>query len=426
MKKINRQTGFLNPMERLSRKKQEILLNGKLKEIVAFAYKKVPAVKTKFDKAKVKPRDIQTIRDLERLPITEKADLVKLQKKALPFGGFTGVPLAQLKRIYASPGPIYEPGEKHYEDDRWAQGMYAAGMRKGDIGIITFSFHMVPFAFMLDESLRQLGCLGVPSGVGNTELQVGIMKDLKVNAYLGTPSFLHAIANKGEEMGLNLKKDLRLEVGYMAAEMLPEILRSDLEKRFGMIIRQSYGTADIGCLGYECREKNGMHFPADCIVEVVNPATGKTLGPGEVGEVVGTVFNKVYPLIRFGSGDLSYYDDAPCTCGRTSPRLVKIVGRVDQVTKVKGMFVHPGLVDQVAGKFAEIARYQVVITRQAHKDEMTFRAELKKKVRDEKALAASIETVMQEILRLKGKVVFVAPKIIPEGAKKIEDARKWD
>ena len=180
------------------------------------------------------------------------------------------------------PGPIHEPGEPEYEEIAWAQAMVAAGFRPGDIAINTFSYHMVPFALhMVDNTLHKIGCITVPTGVGNTEQQVHILKNLKANAFCGTPSFLLSIAEKAEEMGLDLKKDFNLRVGFVAAEMLPESLRSTLEEKFGMTIRQSYGTADIGCLGYECMEKNGMHLPDDKIVEIVDPETGKQLRPGQ-------------------------------------------------------------------------------------------------------------------------------------------------
>ena len=204
-----------------------------------------------------------------------------------------------------------------------------------------------------------LGCLSVPTGVGNSELQVQIMRDLGVHAYLGTPSFLAALADKAEEMGLDLKKDLNLQVAFVAAEMLPESLRSSLQERLDMLVRQSYGTAELNCLSYECYHMGGMHFAADCVVEVVDPQTGRPVGEGEIGEVVATIFNKTYPLIRLGTGDLSSYTTEPCPCGRTAPKLTRIMGRVDQVTKVKGMFVHPAGVQQVAAKFPEIAAFSV-------------------------------------------------------------------
>jgi phenylacetate-CoA ligase len=305
--------------------------------------------------------------------------------------------------------------------------MYAGGFRPGDIAINTFSYHLVPFALqMVDNSLHMIGCLSIPTGIGNTEQQVNILKNLKANAYCGTPSFLHNIAEKAEEMGLDLKKDLNLQVGFVAAEMLPESLRSKLEEKFGMIIRQTYGTADVRCLGYECMKKNGMHLPDDKIVEIVAPETGRQLGPGKTGEIVATTFNRVYPLIRFGTGDLSILTETPCPCGRTSPRLVKMLGRVDQATKVRGLFVHPGQVNEVASKHAQIGNYQVVITRKEHKDEMTFRIELREGVSQPEKLREEIERSIRDIIKVRGEVQFVPTGTIPEGIKKIDDQRTWE
>jgi phenylacetate-CoA ligase len=375
----------------------------------------------------LKPRDIQTIKDLEKIPITKKTELMELQQKNPPFGGFEGVPITEMRRIFISPGPIYEPGEIEFDELGWAQGMYAGGFRPGDIVINTFSYHMVPFALqMVDNSLHMIGCISIPMGVGNTEQQVNALKNLKANAYCGTPSFLLNIAEKAEEMGLDFKKDINLRVGFVAAEMLPESLRSKLEEKFGMIIRQTYGTADVRCLGYECMKKNGMHVPDDKIVEIVDPDTGKQLGPGKMGEIVATTFNKVYPLIRFGTGDLSILTETPCPCGRTSPRLLKILGRVDQATKVRGLFVHPGQVSEVASKHSQIGNYQIVITRKEHKDEMTFQIELKEEVSDPEKLKEEIERSIRDVMKIRGDVKFVPKGTIPDGARKIEDQRTWD
>jgi phenylacetate-CoA ligase len=425
---MDRTTGFLKKnLETMPQKKRIEYLNQKLRGTVQYAYKHSIAIKNKFDSVGLKPKDIQTSKDLEKIPITKKTDLMELQKQNPPFGGFEGVPLTEMRRIYISPGPIYEPGEAKYNELGWAQGMYAGGFRPGDIVINAFSYHMVPFALqMVDNSLHRIGCVVIPTGVGNTEQQVNILKNLKANAFCGTPSFLLNIAEKAEEMGLDLKKDLNLRVGFVAAEMLPESLRSELEEKFGMIIRQTYGTADVRCLGYECIKKNGMHVPDDKIVEIVDPETGKQLGPGKMGEIVATTFNRVYPLIRFGTGDLSILSEAPCPCGRTSPRLIKILGRVDQATKVRGLFVHPGQADEVVSKHSQIAKYQVVITRKEHKDEMTFRVELKEEISQAEKLKEEIERSIRDVMKVRGDVQFVPKGSIPEGAKKIEDQRTWD
>jgi phenylacetate-CoA ligase len=420
-------TFFKKNLETMPHKKRLEYLNQKLRGIIQYACKNSDAFKNKMDSVGLKPKDIQTMKDLEKIPITEKADLMELQKKNPPFGGFEGVPLRKLRRIYVSPGPLYEPGEMEYDELGWAQGMYAAGFRPGDIAINTFSYHMVPFAMqMLDNSLFRIGCIIIPTGVGNTEQQVNILKNLKVRAFCGTPSFLLNIAEKAEEMGFDLRKDLNLKVGFVAAEMLPESLRSRLEEKFGMTIRQGYGTADIRCLGYECLKKNGMHVPDDKIIEIVDPNTGKHVGPGKPGEIVATTFDKVYPLIRFGTGDLSILSETHCPCGRTSPRLVKILGRVDQATKVRGLFVHPGQVDEVAARFPQIARYKVQITRREHKDEMTFLIELRGEDDQSDKLKEGIERSVRDVMKVRGEVKFVSKGTIPDGAKKIEDQRTWE
>jgi phenylacetate-CoA ligase len=425
---MDRTVGFFKKnLETMPHKKRIEYQNQKLRGIVQYAYKNSIAFKNKMDFAGLKPKDIQTIKDLEKIPITKKTDLMELQKKNPPFGGFEGVPITEMIRIFISPGPIYEPGEADYDELGWAQGMYAGGFRPGDITINTFSYHMVPFALqMVDNSLHMIGCISIPMGVGNTEQQVNILQSFKATGYCGTPSFLLNIAEKAEEMGFNLKKDLNLKAGFVAAEMLPESLRSKLEEKFGMIIRQTYGTADVRCLGYECMKKNGMHIPDDKIVEIVDPETGKQLGPGKIGEIVATTFNKIYPLIRFGTGDLSILTETPCPCGRTSPRLLKILGRVDQATKVRGLFVHPGQVNEVASRYSQIANYQMVIKRKEDKDEMIFRIEFKEEVLQPEKLKEEIEKTIRDVMKVRGEVQLVPKGTIPEGAKKIEDQRTWE
>jgi phenylacetate-CoA ligase len=424
----DRTVGFLKKnLETIPQKKRLEYLNQKLRGIMQYAYKNSVAFKDKMDYAGLKPKDVQTIKDLEKIPITKKTELIELQKKNPPFGGFEGVPIIEMRRIFISPGPIYEPGEAEYIELGWAQGMYAGGFRPGDITINTFSYHMVPFALqMVDNSLHRIGCISIPMGVGNTEQQVHILKDFKATGYCGTPSFLLNIAEKAEEMGFDLKKDLNLRVGFVAAEMFPESLRSKLEEKFGMIIRQAYGTADIRCLGYECIKKNGMHVPDDKIVEIVDPQTGKQLGPGKIGEIVATTFDRTYPLIRFGTGDLSILTETPCPCGRTSPRLLKILGRVDQATKVRGLFVHPGQVNEVASRYPHIANCQLVIKRKEDKDEMFLRIELKEEVLQLEKLKEEVEKTIRDVMKVRGDAQFVPKGTIPEGAKKIEDQRTWE
>jgi phenylacetate-CoA ligase len=428
MSQPNRTSGyFREDLETMPWAQKKAYLEGELREIVRYAYKNARAFKEKLDSAGVKSRDIDTAEGLEKIPITKKADLVELQKRDLPFGGFVGVPMEKLRRIYVSPGPIYEPGEREYDEIAWAQGLYAGGFRPGDIVINTFNYHMMPFAMnMVDNSLNMLGCITVPSGVGNTELQVNILKDLRVTGFCGTPSFLLTIVEKAEEMGLDPREDLNLKVAFVAAEMLPESLRKTLEDKLGVILRQSYGTADIGSLGYECMEKNGMHLPDDKIVEIADPETGRQLPPGETGEIVATTFSETYPLIRFGTGDLSVLTDEPCPCGRTSPRLVRILGRTDQLTKVRGVFVHPGQADEIVRRYSNIAAYRVVVTRERDQDVMTLQVELKDEDIDKEKLKEDLKNTIRDVMKVRGDVEFFPRGALPEVGKKIEDKRTWD
>jgi phenylacetate-CoA ligase len=423
----NRTTGLFRPeLETMTADARAAYQEHRLGETLSQAVAHAPGLRTRLAQHGLATDSPVRLGDLERLPVLKKADLIACQRGELPFGGWCGLAAGKLRRIYVSPGPIYEPGESEPHDLRWAQALWANGFRRDDVAQVTFNFNMVPVGFWLEEALWHLGCITVPAGVGNTELQIQIMRELGVTGYLGTPSFLATIAERAVNLGLDLRRDLRLEVGFVAAEPLPESLRTDLEARFGMLIRQSYGTADVGCLGFECVEKSGMHIPEDCMLEIVDPESGKRLGPNQPGEVVATVFDPTYLLLRFGTGDLAVCTDEPCPCGRTSSRIVKILGRVDQMTKIKGLFVHPNLVDEVARRFPALGRCQLVVLREANQDRMIFRAETAGSDTPSEDLRGAVAQMMQEILRLKGEVEFVPPGTIPAEARKIDDRRTWD
>ena len=427
MAKMDRSSGYFNEKrETMPQEERRDYLNGKLREFVQYIYSHSRAVREKLEAAKIKPQEIKTIDDLQRLPITKKFDLVEMQKDNLPFGGFEGVPIKKMRRIYILPGLIYEPGEWEYRDTRLAEALFACGFRPGDIAQNTFNYHMWPFAFMLDDSLKMLGCTTVPTGAGNTQMQVKIMHQLKVTGYVGTPSFLMSIAERAGAMGFDLRKDFSLRVGFVGAEMLPETLRERLEGDFGMTIRQCYGTVDVGCLGYECIEKQGMHVPDDVIVEIVDTDTGKRVPNGSTGEIVATNFNRTFPMIRYGTGDLSFFSEEPCQCGRTSMRLMKILGRTDQVTKVRGTFIHPWQTDELMAKYPQVDKYQVVVTRSGYVDEMTFLVELADESVDRTLLKRRLEKDIQEALNVKGEVEFVQRGVIFDKHKKIEDKRRWE
>lgn len=423
--RARRTRGYYDPKEAMPFEERRADEREKLQEIIRHAYAHSEATRRRFDKAKVKPEEIRTPEDLARLPVLKKSELAELQRKALPFGGLLGVPREELRRIYVSPGPIYDPEGREPGYFGMAKALYAAGFRKGDLVQNCFAYHLTPGGMILDDGLSILGCTVIPAGTGSSELQARVMRDLQVTGYVGTPSFLMMLAEKGEELGFDLRKDLALEVAFVSGEMMPESLRTALEEKLGILVRQGYATADLGAVAYECPAASGMHVSEGLLVEILDPETNEFKGPGEAGEVVVTAFNKVYPLIRFGTGDLSAYTDKPCLCGRTSKRLTGILGRVGDAIKVRGMFVHPRQVDEVMAHFSAVARYQVVVDRKGYQDEMVVKVELRE-VMDQGRLREELEQGIRDLVRLRAEIEFVPPGALEGTKKKIVDLRKWD
>jgi len=409
-----------------TRPSRENQLGKKLAGIVSYAYRYAPAFKAKLDRAGVKPSEVKTVKDLDNIPVTAQGELVSLQKENPPFGGFLTIPIERLERIFVSPGPLYEPIRIGDFAKAAAEALSVFGIRKGDRVLNTFSYHMVPAGLWVDQALRLLGATVIPAGVGLTDLQVKIMKDLKVTGYVGTPSFLMTLIKRAEEMGLQFRKDFSLRCALCSAEILPPSMRKSFEDDYGIKVADTYASAILGILGYECLEKSGFHIPEEIIIEIVDPATGKSLGPEEIGEVVVTLFDKNYPLIRFGTGDLSSFTDEPCPCGRKTHRLTRIMGRVGDAVKVRGMFIHSKQVEEVIRKFPEVSRFQVNVSRSGHRDEWAINLELKEAV-DREKLLESLQKSIQESCRVKpDKIEFVSQGTIPEGAKKIVDQRTWE
>ena len=427
MKKDERWRGYHDEqLETLPWEEKKRLMENQLQRAVLIAFEQAPAMREKFKAAGVGPTNIRSLEDLQSLAITPKAQMRQLQQASPPFGGFLGVDLDKLRRIYTSPGAIFDP-EGHQADYWRLQGVFFnTGFRPGDRILNTFSYHLTPGGLMCDEALSGIGCTVVPGGIGNTETQVQLMAELKLTGYVGVPSFLQAIIELAEQEGKDFRRDFHLEIAVTAGEMLTAASRNRLEEDYGILVRQFLATADVGAIAYECGEKNGMHFADYRIIEVVDPETGKQLGPGQVGEVVVTLLeNPVYPLIRFGTGDLSYYEEEPCPCGRTSPRLMKLVGRVDQVTKVRGMFIHPSQVEEVVAAFSEIQTAQAVVEREQDRDKLTFRAVLAA-TSSQEAMASSLQEKIRNVLKLRADLVFVGENDIKEPEKRILDLRKWD
>jgi phenylacetate-CoA ligase len=301
-------------------------------------------------------------------------------------------------------------------------GLYAGGFRPGDVVLNTFLYHLVPAAHELDEALNLIGCTVVPTGVGNTDTQVSVARTVRATGYVGTPSFLMTILQRAREMGV---ERLGLEVAQVGAEPFPESLRKVFEGEHGIMARQGFGTADLGMLAYECPEAAGMHLVEDAIVQVCDPQSGEPLASGQIGEIVATVDNHTYPMIRFATGDLTIIDDAPCPCGRTSARMLGWRGRADEVTKVRGMFIHPRQVDEIVARVRGIARYQVAVARAGHQDTLTFRVELEPGTSGA-ALTEPLVSAIRDVMKLRGAVEVVPAGTIPEGARKISDERTWE
>ena len=322
-----------------------------------------------------------------------------------------------------SPGPIYEPfARRDWSPWRAETAAYAGGFRPGDVVVNTFLYHLTPAAHLFDRGLALLGCTVVPTGPGNVEVQVRTILDLGVTGYVGTPSFLLAILKHADEKGLGR---LPLQVAQVGAEALPPSLRRAIETDHGILTRQGFGTADLGIVAYECREADGMHVMEDVVLEICDPETGAALSAGETGEIVCTVNHRAYPMIRFGTGDLSVVTEAPCPCGRTSPRMLGWRGRVDEVTKVRGMFVHPRQADEIAARFPAVARWQVVVTRDGHQDGLEFQIELAPGASAEQVSGSMVEAI-RDVMKLRGEIRILAPGTIPANAKKIDDRRRWD
>ena len=423
----DKQDEFFDELEVMPAETREKYLNQRLSQAVDHAYRNAPATKEIFDKARVKPTQIRTIKDLEGVPIIRKTDLIELQRANPPYGGFLAVSPEDVDRVFISPGPIYEP--LHTGNIKWfAKSFYAAGFRKGDVVINTFTYHMSPAGILFHEALKDCGATVVVTGTGNTDIQIQTMYDLKVTGFVGTPSFLMTLIKKAEELGHDFCRDFALKRAWFTGEMLPASLRKTLEEDYQIATAQAYAVTEPGgAIAYECPQKSGLHFMDEYVVEIVDPETGKQLGPGEIGEIVVTpVHNEAWGLIRFGTGDMSSYTTEPCPCGRTANRLVAIVGRTSDAVKVRGMFVVAKQAEQVVTNFEPISRFQMVVRRSGQRDEMTLKIELKDEAIDKGKLADDLNRRFQELCRVKiDSIEFVEKGTIPEEHQKIVDERTW-
>lgn len=361
---------------------------------------------------------------LATLPVTRKSELQALQQEGRNaggdvFGGFAAIGFgAAMPRVFASPGPIYEPEGTARDYWRMARAIHAAGFRPGELIHNSFSYHFVPAGSMMETGAHALGCTVFPGGTGQTEQQVQAMRELQPAGYIGTPSFLKIIVEKASEMGMALPS---VKKAMFGGEAYPPSLRDWFLAR-GIDGYQCYATADLGLIAYETSAREGLVLDEGVIVEIVRPGTGDPVAEGEVGELVVTVLNPDYPLVRFGTGDLSAILPGMCPTGRTNTRIKGWMGRADQTTKIRGMFVHPKQVDTVAKRFPEVARARLVVSGEMANDIMTLKVETAAPVQ---GLAERLGDAVREVTKLRAQIEVLAPGSLPNDGKVIEDARTY-
>ena len=358
---------------------------------------------------------ITNVTDLAGLPVLRKSDLSKAQAANPPFGGFTVKPASGFAHVFQSPGPIYEPGGVDHDWWRMGRFLHAVGIGSGDVVQNCFGYHLTPAGMIFESGARAVGAAVLPAGTGQTELQVTAARDVGATAYAGTPDYLKVILDRADAMGV--------ELGFRKAAVGGGALFPSLRQEYadrGITCLQSYATADLGNIAYESAAMEGMIVDEQVIVEIVTPGTGTPVAAGEVGEVVVTTLNPDYPLIRFATGDLSAVLPGQSPCGRTNMRIKGWMGRADQTTKIKGMFVRPEQVAALVDKHDEIVKARVVASRDGEMDAMTVQIEAADG--DEMAYAKSVV----EVLKLKGKIEIVAPGALPKDGLVIEDQRSYD
>jgi phenylacetate-CoA ligase len=418
---------YFDVLETRSRETREDALMKALPQAIGQAMAKAPAIAQQLQG--VDPDQIRTRVALATLPVLRKHDLFERQQhsrsgtgpagatKAL--GGFATLQWGEAKRVFASPGPIYEPESARPDYWRFGRALYAAGFRKGDLAYNCFSYHFTPAGSMMETAAHAIGCTVFPGGTGQTEQQVHAIRDLAPSGYLGTPSFLKIILEKAEELGVQLPS---LRHALVSAEAFPPSLRDWMAAR-GVQGYQAYGSADLGMVAFETQARDGLVLGEDIVVEIVRPGTGDPVADGEVGELVVTTLNPDYPLIRFGTGDLSAVLPGISPCGRTNTRIRGWLGRADQVTKVRGMFVHPSQVAEAIRRHPEALRARLVVAGATGVDQMTLKVEASARP---DGLAQAIAESMRDVTKLRAAVELLDPGSLPNDGKVIEDARSYE
>ena len=407
---------FYDHLETRNPESRERALLNMLPGLVARAKELAPGWTSHLDG--IDPAALTSRAALAQVPILRKASLKELQARRPPFGGFATSDAAALGRIFMSPGPIFEPEGKGEDWWRSARALYAAGIRRDDVVLNTFSYHLTPGGWILDAGLRALGCSVIPAGPGATEQQLDAIAHLKPTAYVGVPDFLKILLDKAREAGRSAASIKRALVSGGA--LFPS-LRQEYRER-GVAMFQAYAIADAGVLAYESPALEGLIVDEGVLLEIVRPGTGNPVPDGEVGEVVVTAFNRDYPMIRLATGDLSAVLSGRSPCGRTNVRIKGWLGRADQTTKIKGMFVHPEQVAEIARRHPELGRIRLVAARAGETDTMTLKAEAGSA---DAALVINVVETLAQVTKLKGEVHIVAPGSLPNDGKVIADERTY-
>jgi len=423
-------TEFYDALEVRDPEQRERDLMAALPGVVARAADTAPALARQL--AGVDTWAVNSRQALARLPVLRKSELLEAQQQARApdapasltrrervFGGFSAVGWGQALRVFASPGPIYEPETNRPDYWRFARALYAAGFRSGELAYNCFSYHFSPAGSMMETAAHALGCTVFPGGTGQTEQQVRAMVDLAPGGYTGTPSFLKILLEKADELGVALPS---LKRALVSGEAFPPSVRDWLIAR-GIQGYQAYGSADLGLIAFETAAREGLVLGEDIVVEIVRPGTGEPVPDGEVGEVVVTTFNPDYPLVRFGTGDLSAVLPGTSPCGRTNTRIRGWLGRADQTTKVRGLFVHPAQVAEVVARHPELRRARLVVSGSGGQDAMCLRVEADTWP---EGLKERVAQTARDVTKLRAEVEHVAAGSLPNDGKVIEDARNYD
>lgn len=416
-------TQLFDEKESWAREERKERQDEKLSGMVKSGYEKSARIRQIFDTHKIDPLLIKSREDLEVLPVTSREKLVEMELEDPPFAGLQN-PDIKIDRIFTSPGPVYEPHLSE-TDYLWARAYHAAGIGPDDTALCAFSYHLVAAGLTFHNGLRKVGATVVPSGASSSQVQVQLIKDLKVTAYTGTPSFLMSIIKKAEEMGFDFRRDFGVRKACFGAEPLFPDLRRKFEEEYGIDTYQMYGATEVGDIAYECSAKTGWHICEETIVEIVDPETGFKVPDGELGEVVVTRLNDIFFLFRFGTGDLSRVISEPCTCGRTSYRLAGIAGRVGDAAKVRGMFLAPSQLKALQMKYNNLPM-QAIVTREGHADKLKLRVEKVSPEIGEAKWEADFRIYFKQTCTVNVDLVeYVTAGTIKPEEKMIVDLRKW-